>query len=453
MVQIQITNISGGTYPIDVFISDVYGNNEYYLTGITTPVPPTVYYTTIIPPIFDTAPEILLKLVDANGCEMFERIPCSGPTPTPTPTITQTPTLTPGLSPSPTPTITTTPTTTPTITTTPTTTPTNTTTPTTTPTPTPTATPGLSPSPTPTITTTPTITPTITTTPTTTPTITPTITTTPTTTPTNTQTQTPTPTITTTPTTTPTNTTTPTTTPTTTSSPTPTPTQTNTETPTPTPTQTNTQTQTPTPTKTPTSTPSPIKALLFMESTDDVLFAGNPNTDLGSYMIANATSWYGFWTSGVAGINATDLLIYMDWPGFKNGTTNVPAVIEIEIPQTTGGFDSYGNSIEAYKFFTTEVTANTTTGNVWYSIFAPPIKTNNKVYSSIGINYANAPTTLVNTSTEPTVYVYNIGYPGINWINGAYRVYTQSAVGNGFNTGSAGVIDSTNNYFRGGTLI
>jgi hypothetical protein len=399
MVQIQITNISGGTYPIDVFISDVYGNNEYYLTGITTPVPPTVYYTTIIPPIFDTAPEILLKLVDANGCEMFERIPCSGPTPTPTPTITQTPTLTPGLSPSPTPTITTTPTTTPTNTTTPTTTPTNTTTPTTTPTPTPTATPGLSPSPTPTITTTPTITPTITTTPTTTPTITPTITTTPTTTP------------------------------------------------------TNTQTQTPTPTKTPTSTPSPIKALLFMESTDDVLFAGNPNTDLGSYMIANATSWYGFWTSGIAGINATDLLIYMDWPGFKNGTTNVPAVIEIEIPQTSGGFDSYGNSIEAYKFFTTEVTANTTTGNVWYSIFAPPIKTNNKVYSSIGINYANAPTTLVNTSTEPTVYVYNIGYPGINWINGAYRVYTQSAVGNGFNTGSAGVIDSTNNYFRGGTLI
>jgi hypothetical protein len=399
MVQIQITNISGGTYPIDVFISDVYGNNEYYLTGITTPVPPTVYYTTIIPPIFDTAPEILLKLVDANGCEMFERIPCSGPTPTPTPTITQTPTLTPGLSPSPTPTITTTPTTTPTNTTTPTTTPTNTTTPTTTPTPTPTATPGLSPSPTPTITTTPTITPTITTTPTTTPTITPTITTTPTTTP------------------------------------------------------TNTQTQTPTPTKTPTSTPSPIKALLFMESTDDVLFAGNPNTDLGSYMIANATSWYGFWTSGVAGINATDLLIYMDWPGFKNGTTNVPAVIEIEIPQTSGGFDSYGNSIEAYKFFTTEVTANTTTGNVWYSIFAPPIKTNNKVYSSIGINYANAPTTLVNTSTEPTVYVYNIGYSGINWINGAYRVYTQSAVGNGFNTGSAGVIDSTNNYFRGGTLI
>ena len=167
MVQIRITNISGGTYPIDVFISDVYGNNQSYLTTIASgPVPPTLSYTTIIPSIFETAPEIMLKLVDANGCEMFEIIPCSSPTPTPTPTITPTPTVTPGLSPSPTPTITPTPTTTPTVT--PTTT--------STPTPTPTVTPGLSPSPTPTITSTPTTTPTTTSSPTPTPTTTPTAT-------------------------------------------------------------------------------------------------------------------------------------------------------------------------------------------------------------------------------------------------------------------------------------
>ena len=115
MVQIRITNISGGTYPIVVWISDVYGNNKSYLTTITSgPVPPTLFYTAIIPPIFETAPEILLTLVDANGCELFELIPCSSPTPTPTPTITPTPTLTPGLSPSPTPTITSTNTQTPT---------------------------------------------------------------------------------------------------------------------------------------------------------------------------------------------------------------------------------------------------------------------------------------------------------------------------------------------------
>jgi hypothetical protein len=178
MVQIRITNISGGTYPIDVFISDVYGNNKSHLTTITSgPVPPALFYTTTIPSIFETAPEILLTLVDANGCELFEIIPCSSPTPTPTPTITPTPTVTPGLSPSPTPTITSTPTTTPTVT--PTTT--------STPTPTPTLTPGLSPSPTPTITTTPSPTPTITTTPTITPTKTSSPTPTPTITPSPTQ--------------------------------------------------------------------------------------------------------------------------------------------------------------------------------------------------------------------------------------------------------------------------
>ena len=44
MVQIRITNISGGTYPIDVWISDVYGNNKSYLTIITSgPVPPALF--------------------------------------------------------------------------------------------------------------------------------------------------------------------------------------------------------------------------------------------------------------------------------------------------------------------------------------------------------------------------------------------------------------------------
>ena len=191
-----------------------------------------------------------------------------------------------------------------------------------------------------------------------------------------------------------------------------------------------------------------------MESTDDAIFGGNPSTDIGDYMLANGSgNWYGFWVSGVVGINAADLSIYMNWPGFITGTTNVPPAIQITIPQTSGGVDSYGNSIEAYKFLTTQVNANSTKGNVWYSVFAPPTKTNNQTYSSVGINYANSPSTLINTSTEPTVYVYNINYAGINWTPATYKVYTQSAQGNGFNNGSDGVTDTTNNYFRGGTLI
>ena len=78
MTQVRITEISGGTYPISVYISDVYGNNQTLLGTISTgPVPPTVEYNTVIPPIFATAPEIMLKLVDSNNCEVFKILSCT----------------------------------------------------------------------------------------------------------------------------------------------------------------------------------------------------------------------------------------------------------------------------------------------------------------------------------------------------------------------------------------
>ena len=78
MTQVRITDISGGTYPISVYISDVYGNNQTLLGTISTgPVPPVVQYNTVIPPIFATAPEIMLKLVDSNNCEVFKILQCT----------------------------------------------------------------------------------------------------------------------------------------------------------------------------------------------------------------------------------------------------------------------------------------------------------------------------------------------------------------------------------------
>ena len=75
MVQIRITEISGVTYPVQVFISDVYGNNQYQLATINPgPVPPVQTYNSTIPSIFETAPEVMLKLIDDNGCETFHNL-------------------------------------------------------------------------------------------------------------------------------------------------------------------------------------------------------------------------------------------------------------------------------------------------------------------------------------------------------------------------------------------
>ena len=77
MVQIRIDEISGGTFPIDVFVSDAYGNNRA-LVGVIVlgPVPPPVRFNSTIPSIYDTAPEIYVTLIDNVGCERTEVLTC-----------------------------------------------------------------------------------------------------------------------------------------------------------------------------------------------------------------------------------------------------------------------------------------------------------------------------------------------------------------------------------------
>lgn len=78
MTQIRIDMISGGTFPINVYIADIYGNNKTFLNVIDPgPVPPIVTYNTIIPPLFSTAPSIMLILEDSNGCEIFKILECT----------------------------------------------------------------------------------------------------------------------------------------------------------------------------------------------------------------------------------------------------------------------------------------------------------------------------------------------------------------------------------------
>jgi hypothetical protein len=78
MTQVRITDISGSTaYPFSVYISDIYGNYQTLIGTISSAVPPTVYFNTVIPSIFNTAPQIMLTLVDANNCSIFKILDCT----------------------------------------------------------------------------------------------------------------------------------------------------------------------------------------------------------------------------------------------------------------------------------------------------------------------------------------------------------------------------------------
>ena len=76
MTRIEISAVTGGTPPINVYVSDYYGNYETLIYTITSgnTIPPATGAT--LSSTFATAPAILLKMVDANGCEKIELLEC-----------------------------------------------------------------------------------------------------------------------------------------------------------------------------------------------------------------------------------------------------------------------------------------------------------------------------------------------------------------------------------------
>jgi hypothetical protein len=93
--QIQINSISG-TSPFDIYMCDIGLAQCVYLQTETSPTYPIII---TYPPTLVGATSFIIKIIDANGCELF--YPYTQPTPTPTSSNTPTPTVTPTVTPSP----------------------------------------------------------------------------------------------------------------------------------------------------------------------------------------------------------------------------------------------------------------------------------------------------------------------------------------------------------------
>jgi hypothetical protein len=78
MIQVRIEAISGCTYPMSVYVSNIFGNYETLIGTINPgPVPPSESFSSTIPEIFDTAPEIMVKVVSSEGCETTKILECT----------------------------------------------------------------------------------------------------------------------------------------------------------------------------------------------------------------------------------------------------------------------------------------------------------------------------------------------------------------------------------------
>lgn len=76
MNQIRIEAVSGAV-PILVYVADVYGNNKSLLGTITNTgvIPPAKRFYP--PSLFNTAPAVMVIMVDNDGCEKFQILDCT----------------------------------------------------------------------------------------------------------------------------------------------------------------------------------------------------------------------------------------------------------------------------------------------------------------------------------------------------------------------------------------
>jgi hypothetical protein len=135
--------------------------------------------------------------------------------------------------------------------------------------------------------------------------------------------------------------------------------------------------------------------------------------------------------------------LYVDFSGWTNG---FPQILTSNVPQTTGGVDSFGNPKIAYNFETTLISAGTVSSNAWYTWLIPIGLTNFQYQSEIELSISN-PNILNSYLTEPTIYTNTFTYTGTTIPPVTYRVYT-TYPSNDFN------IDNTyvDIYFKGGLI-
>lgn len=74
MNSIQITSVSTFSPPYSVYVCNVFGNYCILVATINNIVPPSL--SIILPPEFETAPVVGVKIITCDGCEHFEIVYC-----------------------------------------------------------------------------------------------------------------------------------------------------------------------------------------------------------------------------------------------------------------------------------------------------------------------------------------------------------------------------------------
>lgn len=150
-----------------------------------------------------------------------------------------------------------------------------------------------------------------------------------------------------------------------------------------------------------------------------------------------------------------NFLNYVDMPHWYDG--RLPAIIEAEIPQQSGGVDAYGNGKQAYAFTTIKIPKNTINETAWVSIFIPvsamakdtkrlrTVSTYEKIGNTL---VTNGSFTGFTYTLDKVVYEYTYNYQGNRLPKGIYRLY-----GTYPGTGLRSILTETKDFYLVGATI
>ena len=262
---------------------------------------------------------------------------------------------------------------------------------------------------------------------------------------------------------------TPTQTPTQTAEVTPTPTTpggTSTPTPSPTPSVTPsisaTPTHTPTPsvtpstslTPTPSVTPSVSPSQASLPPAYLIIEPSSIGAEIGNYMFNTRGNFNFYGYSNASVITQTqDIIDYLSFYNLNAGVGNVPAIISSPIPQSSGGVDSFGNSIIRWNFETMEVSPGTAPGDGYYTLLIPDDSiggtSSGNRQTIVDFSFGQGPNTFSQEVMDPGLFALGpVVNPGGHFLPGSYRVYTTNVTGSGFFFDNS----SETIYFKGNTV-
>ena len=114
---------------------------------------------------------------------------------------------------------------------------------------------------------------------------------------------------------------------------------------------------------------------------------------------------------------------YINMPHWIDG--RLPQIMQVDIPQTSGGIDTFGNPVHSFNFKTVKISKNTVNDSFSYIVVLIPINAmNNDTKRQTWIRIVEGAGTPKDIKTDNVLSGVVINYNGNRIPAGQYRIYT-----------------------------